>query len=161
MPDMTDGQELMAGKISMAVAIMVAGYLGLNPPGFAAGTVAIAFGLAASSIFPALMMGIFSKTMNKQGAVAGMLAGIGVTMFYVFAHKGIFFIKSTIFIDSVGGPNFFLGIEPNAFGAIGAVVNFAVAFAVKNMTEPVPADIAQMVIDVRTPRGAKEVDGAH
>jgi len=161
MPDLTEGQELMAGKISMAVAIVVAGYLGLNPPGFAAGTVAIAFGLAASSIFPALMMGIFSKTMNKQGAIAGMLAGIGITMFYVFAHKGIFFIKSTIFIDSVGGPNFFFGIEPNAFGAIGAVVNFAVAFAVKNMTEPVPADIAQMVMDVRIPKGSKAVDGAH
>ncbi len=161
MPDLTEKGELMAGKISMAIAIMVAGYLGLNPPGFAAGTVAIAFGLAASSIFPALMMGIFSKTMNKQGAIAGMLAGIGVTMFYVFAHKGIFFIKGTAFVDSVGGPNFFLGIEPNAFGAIGAVVNFAVAFAVKNMTEPVPAEIAQMVEDVRIPKGSKAVDGAH
>ncbi len=161
MPDLTEKGELMAGKISMACAILVAGYLGLNPPGFAAGTVAIAFGLAASSIFPALMMGIFSKTMNKQGAVAGMLAGIGVTMFYVFAHKGIFFIKGTGFVDAIGGPNFFLGIEPNAFGAIGAVVNFAVAFAVKNMTEPVPADIAQMVEEVRIPKGSSAVDGAH
>jgi cation/acetate symporter len=107
------------------------------------------------------MMGIFSKTMNKQGAVAGMLAGIGITMFYVFAHKGIFFIKGTGFLVDSLGQNFFLGIEPNAFGAIGAVVNFAVAFAVKNMTEPVPADIAQMVIDVRTPKGSKAVDGAH
>ncbi len=161
MPDLSEKNELMAGKISMACAIMVAGYLGLNPPGFAAGTVAIAFGLAASSIFPALMMGIFSKTMNKQGAISGMLAGIGVTMFYVFAHKGIFFIKSTTFVDSIGGANFFFGIEPNAFGAIGALVNFAVAFAVKNMTEPVPAEIAQMVIDVRIPKGSKAVDGAH
>lgn len=161
MPDLTEKGELMAGKISMAVAIVVAGYLGLNPPGFAAGTVAIAFGLAASSIFPALMMGIFSKTMNKHGAIAGMLAGLGITMFYVFAHKGVFFIKSTIFIDSVGGPNFFFGIEPNAFGAIGALVNFAVAFAVKNMTEPVPAEIAAMVESVRIPRGSKIVDGSH
>jgi cation/acetate symporter len=151
----------MAGKISMAVAIVVAGYLGLNPPGFAAGTVAIAFGLAASSIFPALMMGIFSKTMNKQGAVAGMLAGIGVTMFYVFAHTGIGFVKGTEYFSLFGGQNFFFGIEPNAFGAIGAVVNFAVAFAVKNMTEPVPADIAAMVEAVRIPRGSKAVDGAH
>jgi len=161
MPDLSEKGELMAGKIAMAVAIIIAGFLGLHPPGFAAGTVAIAFGLAASSIFPALMMGIFSKTMNKQGAIAGMLAGIGVTMFYVFAHKGIFFIKGTEFVDAIGGPNFFLGIEPNAFGTIGAIVNFAVAFAVKNMTAPVPDDIAAMVENVRIPRGAKEVDGAH
>jgi cation/acetate symporter len=160
--DMTEGQELMAGKIAMACSIVVAGYLGLNPPGFAAGTVAIAFGLAASSIFPCLMMGIFSKTMNKEGAIAGMLAGIGITMFYVFAHKGIFFIKGTSFLGMFGGKaNFFFGISPNAFGAIGAIVNFAVAFAVKNMTPPVPEDIAQMVEDVRIPRGSKAVDGAH
>ncbi|WP_321389404.1 sodium:solute symporter family protein [uncultured Desulfuromusa sp.] len=160
--DMTEGQELLAGKIAMACSIVVAGYLGLNPPGFAAGTVAIAFGLAASSIFPCLMMGIFSKTMNKQGAIAGMLSGLGITMLYVFAHKGIFFIKGTEFLGLFGGKaNFFFGISPNAFGAIGAIVNFAVAFAVKNMTPPVPDDIAQMVEDVRIPRGSKAVDGAH
>ncbi len=153
MPDLTEKGELMAGKIAMACSIVVAGYLGLNPPDFAAGTVAIAFGLAASSIFPALMMGIFSKTMNKQGAIAGMLAGLGITMLYVFAHKGILFIKGTEFLGLFGGQaNFFFGIEPNAFGAIGAIVNFAVAFAVKNMTPPVPDHIAQMVEDVRIRR---------
>ncbi|PNU21228.1 cation acetate symporter [Geothermobacter hydrogeniphilus] len=162
MPELSEKGELMAGKIAMACSILVAGYLGLNPPDFAAGTVAIAFGLAASSIFPALMMGIFSKTMNKQGAIAGMLAGIGITMLYVFAHKGIFFIKGTSFLGLFGGkPSFFLGIEPNAFGAIGAVVNFVVAFAVKNMTPPVPDDIAQMVENVRIPKGSGEVTGAH
>ena len=161
-PDMSEQKELMTGKIAMACSIVVAGYLGLNPPGFAAGTVAIAFGLAASSIFPCLMMGIFSKTMNKEGAIAGMLSGLGVTMFYVFAHKGIFFIKGTSFLGLFGGKaSFFFGISPNAFGAIGACVNFAVAFAVKNMTPPVPEEIAQMVEDVRIPRGAKAVDGAH
>jgi len=160
--DMTEGQELLTGKIAMACSIVVAGYLGLNPPGFAAGTVAIAFGLAASSIFPCLMMGIFSKTMNKEGAIAGMLSGLGITMLYVFAHKGIFFIKGTEFLGLFGGKaNFFFGISPNAFGAIGAIVNFAVAFAVKNMTPAVPEDIAQMVEDVRIPRGSKAVDGAH
>ncbi|RME37610.1 MAG: cation acetate symporter, partial [Deltaproteobacteria bacterium] len=162
MPDLSEKGELLAGKIAMACSICVAGYLGLNPPDFAAGTVAIAFGLAASSIFPALMMGIFSKTMNKQGAIAGMLAGIGVTMIYVFAHKGIFFIKGTEFLGLFGGkPNFFFGIEPNAFGAIGAVVNFIVAFAVKNMTAPVPEDIAKLVEAVRIPKGSKEITGAH
>ncbi len=162
MPDLSEKGELMAGKIAMACSIVVAGILGLHPPGFAAGTVAIAFGLAASSIFPALMMGIFSKTMNKEGAMAGMLAGIGITMFYVFAHKGIFFIKGTEFLGLFGGKaNFFFGIEPNAFGTIGAIVNFAVAFAVKNMTAKVPDDIAAMVENVRIPRGSKAVDGAH
>ncbi len=162
MPDLTEKGELMAGKIAMACSICVAGYLGLNPPDFAAGTVAIAFGLAASSLFPCLMMGIFSKTMNKQGAIAGMLAGLGITMLYVFAHRGIFFIKGTSFLGMFGGKaNFFLNIEPNAFGAVGAVVNFCVAFAVKNMTPPVPEHIAQMVEDVRIPRGSKAVDGTH
>jgi cation/acetate symporter len=162
MPDLSEKNELMAGKIAMAGSIVVAGYLGLNPPGFAAGTVAIAFGLAGSSLFPCLMMGIFSKTMNKEGAIAGMLAGLGITMLYVFAHRGIFFIKGTEFLGLFGGKaSFFFGISPNAFGAIGAIVNFAVAFAVKNMTTPVPEHIAQMVEDVRIPRGSKAVDGAH
>jgi len=155
MRDLSEKGELMAGRIAMACAIVVAGYLGMNPPDFAAGTVAIAFGLAASSIFPALMMGIFSKTMNRQGAIAGMIAGIGVTMIYVFAHKGIFFIKGTEFLGLFGGkPNFFFGIEPNAFGTIGAIINFIVAFAVKNMTTPVPENIAEMVESVRYPKGA-------
>jgi len=161
MPDLSEKGELMAGKIAMACSILVAGYLGLNPPGFAAGTVAIAFGLAASSLFPCLMMGIFSKTMNKEGAIAGMLAGLGITMFYVFAHKGILFIKGTEFLVGSLGQNFILGIEPNAFGAVGAVINFIVAFAVKNMTAPVPEHIAHMVENVRIPRGAKAVDGTH
>jgi cation/acetate symporter len=161
MPDLTEKGELMAGKIAMAGSIVVAGYLGLNPPGFAAGTVALAFGIAASSLFPCLMLGIFSKTMNKQGAIAGMLAGLFITLFYVFAHKGIFFIKGTDFVGMIGGPNSFFGITPEAFGAIGACINFAVAFAVKNMTPPVPHDIAEMVEQVRIPRGAKAVDGAH
>jgi cation/acetate symporter len=97
-PNITEKTELMASRIAMAFAIAVAGYLGLNPPGFAAGTVALAFGLAASSIFPALMMGIFSKIVTKEGAIAGMVSGIGVTLFYVFQHKGIFFIPGTAFL---------------------------------------------------------------
>ena len=162
MPDLSEKGELMAGKIAMACSIFVAGYLGLNPPDFAAGTVAIAFGLAASSIFPALMLGIFSRTMNKEGAIAGMLAGLGITMLYVFAHKGLFFIKGTEFLGLFGGKaNFFFGIEPNAFGAIGAVVNFAVAFAVKRMFPAPPEEIVALVESVRIPRGSKEIGGAH
>ncbi|MBE0501531.1 MAG: cation acetate symporter [Desulfuromonadales bacterium] len=160
-PSLSEKGELMAGKIAMACSIVVAGLLGLHPPGFAAGTVAIAFGLAASSIFPVLMLGIFSRTMNREGAIAGMLAGLGVTMFYVFAHKGIFFVKGTEFVNAIGGENFFFGISPNAFGAVGACVNFAAAFAVKRMFPAPPAEIVALVESVRIPRGSKEIGGAH
>ncbi|MDQ5880877.1 MAG: cation/acetate symporter [Pseudomonadota bacterium] len=160
-PDISEKNELLAGKISMAVAIVISGYLGLNPPGFAAGTVALAFGIAASSLFPAIMMGIFSKKMNKEGAIAGMLAGLFITLFYVFAHKGIFFIKGTDFLPMIGGANSFFGITPEAFGAIGALVNFAVAFIVDKMTKEPPEHIQAMVEAVRVPRGSKVVDGAH
>jgi len=160
-PDISERGELLAGKISMAIAIVVAGYLGLNPPGFAAGTVALAFGIAASSLFPAIMMGIFSKKMNKEGAIAGMLAGLGITLFYVFAHKGIFFVKGTEYLDLIGGANSFFGITPEAFGAIGALINFGVAFVVDKMTQEPPEHIQHMVESVRIPRGAKAVDGAH
>jgi cation/acetate symporter len=160
-PGISEKGELLAGKISMAVAIVVSGWLGLNPPGFAAGTVALAFGIAASSLFPAIMMGIFSKKMNKEGAMAGMLSGLFVTLFYVFAHKGLFFIKGTEYLDLIGGPNSFFGITPEAFGAIGALVNFAVAFLVDKVTKEPPEHIQAMVEAVRIPRGSKAVDGAH
>ena len=138
----------------MAGAILAAGYLGLNPPGFAAGTVAIAFGLAASSIFPALMMGIFSKHITDKAAIWGMSAGIGVTMLYVFQHKGIMFIPGTSFLGGMD-PNWFLGISPNAFGAVGALVNFAVAFGVSAiMSEEPPEHIQHLVDDIRVPKGS-------
>ena len=154
-PDITEQQELLASRVAMAFAILLAGYLGFNPPDFAAGTVALAFGLAASSIFPALMMGIFYKKMNKEGAIAGMIAGLGVTLLYVFQHKGIMFIASTAFLGDMS-PNWFLGIEPNAFGAIGAVINFAVAFGVSKVTAPPPEHIQHIVEDIRVPHGAGE-----
>ena len=160
-PNISEKNELLAGKLSMVAAIVLAGYLGLNPPGFAAGTVALAFGIAASSLFPAIMMGIFSKKMNREGAIAGMLAGLFVTCFYVFAHKGLFFIKGTEFTDLIGGPNAFFGIVPEAFGVVGALVNFAVAFAVDRVTKEPPEHIQQLVESVRIPRGAKAVEGAH
>ncbi|MGI9919440.1 sodium:solute symporter family protein [Vibrio owensii] len=152
-PNISEKKELLASRISMAVAIAVAGYLGLNPPGFAAGTVALAFGLAASSIFPALMMGIFSKSINKEGAIAGMIAGISITLFYVFQHKGILFVADWTYLQS-WGQNWFLGIEPNAFGAIGAVFNFVVAFAVSKVTAETPQEVKDLVEHVRVPAGA-------
>ena len=160
-PDISEKGELMAGKVSMAVAIVVAGWLGLNPPGFAAGTVALAFGIAASSLFPAIMMGIFSKKMNKEGAMAGMLSGLFVTLFYVFAHKGLFFIKGTEYTGLIGGPNSFFGVTPEAFGAVGAAVNFIVAYLVDKVTKEPPEHIQHMVESVRVPRGSSIITGAH
>lgn len=152
-PNITEKQELRASRIAMAVAILGAGYLGLNPPGFAAGTVALAFGLAASSIFPALMMGIFSKRITKEGAIWGMAAGISVTLAYVFQHKGIMFIPGTAFLGDMS-PNWFMGIEPNAFGAVGAIVNFAVAFGVSRVTSAPPVEVQDLVEHIRVPVGA-------
>ena len=149
-PEISEKDELRASRVAMAASIAVAGYFGFNPPDFAAGTVALAFGLAASSIFPALMMGIFSRTINKEGAIAGMLAGIGVTLLYVFQHKGIMFIQSTAFLGNME-PNWFFGIEPNAFGAVGAVVNFVVAYLVSKKTPEIPSDVKEMVERIRLP----------
>jgi len=153
-PDVTEQQELLASRVAMAFAILLAGYLGFRPPDFAAGTVALAFGLAASSIFPVLMLGIFYKRMNKEGAIAGMLAGLGVTLLYVFQHTGIMFIPGTGYLGDMK-PNWFLGIEPNAFGAVGALVNFAVAFAVSKVTAAPPEHIQHLVEDIRVPQGAR------
>jgi cation/acetate symporter len=161
MPKISEKRELLAGRLSMIGAIILAGYLGLNPPGFAAGTVAIAFGLAASSIFPALMLGIFAKRMNTAGAVTGMIAGISVTLLYVFQHKGIFFIPGTEFLaPELGmGPDWFFGISPNAFGAVGALVNFVVAIVVSKFAAAPPEHIQHLVEDVRIPRGSGVATG--
>ena len=160
-PNISEGKELLAGKLSMAAAIVLAGYLGLNPPGFAAGTVALAFGIAASTIFPAIMMGIFNKKMNNTGAIAGMLAGLFVVLFYVFAHKGILFIKGTEYVGLVGGTNGFFGITPEAFGTVGAIVNFATAYIVSKMSKEAPVHIQRMVEGIRVPKGAGAATGGH
>jgi cation/acetate symporter len=153
MPDISEKNELMSARIAMAGAILVAGYLGLNPPGFAAQVVALAFGLAASSIFPALMMGIFSTRINNHGAVAGMLVGLVSTLVYIFAYKGWFFVAGTEMFANTPD-NWFLGISPEAFGALGALLNVVTAFVVSSMTAPVPDDIRQIVEDIRVPKGA-------
>ncbi len=150
-PQITEKQELNASRMSMVGAILLAGYFGINPPDFAAGTVAIAFGLAASSIFPVLMMGIFVKKMNREGAIAGMVAGLGVTLLYVFQHKGIMFIPGTSYMGGMED-NWFFGITPNAFGAVGAIVNFAVAFMVSKLAKDPPEDVQKLVEDIRLPQ---------
>jgi cation/acetate symporter len=155
MPNISEKNELMSARIAMAGAIVVAGYLGLNPPGFAAQVVALAFGLAASSIFPALMMGIFSTRINNTGAVAGMLVGLTSTLVYIFTYKGWFFVSGTNMLENTPD-QWFLGIAPEAFGALGAMLNFVVAFAVSSMTKPVPEDIREMVESIRVPKGAAD-----
>ena len=150
MPDISERQELFASRIAMAAAVLGAGYLGLNPPGFAAGTVALAFGLAAASLFPALLLGIFSTRVTREGAILGMLSGIGVTLAYVFQHKGIMFIPGTSFLGGLP-PNWFLGIEPNAFGVVGAMVNFGVTLGVTRLTPAPPDSVQQLVEEIRVP----------
>ena len=151
-PNISEKGELMAARVAMAVAIAVATWLGLNPPGFAAQTVALAFGLAAASIFPAILMGIFSKRINNKGAVAGMLAGLITTIVYIFLHKGWFFVASTASFSDADP--LLLSIKSTSFGAVGALINFIVAYLVSNATEEVPADVQELVESIRIPRGA-------
>ncbi|MPX05952.1 sodium:solute symporter family protein [Moraxella catarrhalis] len=152
-PDINDKGELMAARISMTIAIVVATYLGMNPPGFTAQVVAVAFGIAASSLFPALMMGIFSKRINSTGATAGMIAGLSATCIYVFLYMGWFFIPGTNSFENVEA-NWILGVSPLSFGAIGAVINFIVAIAVSAMGNPPPKEVQDLVESVRYPKGA-------
>jgi cation/acetate symporter len=152
-PHISEKSELLAARLSMAGAIVVAGYLGLNPPGFAAQVVALAFGLAASSLFPVLMMGIFNKRMNSAGAMTGMLVGLTTTIVYIFVYKGWLFIPGTNNLPNT--PEYWLfGIQPEAFGAVGALLNVIAAWAVSKVTAPPPEHIQHMVEDIRVPRGA-------
>lgn len=152
-PKISEKNEMLAARLSMTGAIILATWLGLNPPGFAAQVVALAFGLAAASLFPALMMGIFSKRVNSKGAVAGMVVGVVSTSVYIFLYLGWFFVPGTAVFANTPD-NWILGISPQAFGAIGAVLNFAVAYAVSLSTEAPPQAIQDLVESVRTPKGA-------
>ncbi|BCA92932.1 sodium:solute symporter family protein [Vreelandella aquamarina] len=152
-PKISEKGEMLAARISMGGAILLATYLGLNPPGFAAQTVALAFGIAGASLFPALMMGIFSKRMNNKGAIAGMLAGLICTLLYIFTYLGWFFIPGTNMLANTPD-NWILGISPLSFGAVGALINFAVAFVVSNATDAPPQEIQDLVESVRYPKGA-------
>ncbi|EGZ45967.1 sodium:solute symporter family protein [Neisseria wadsworthii] len=152
-PDITEKGELMAARVSMTLAIVVATWLGINPPGFAAQVVALAFGIAAASIFPALMMGIFSKRINSKGATAGMLAGLISTCVYIFLYMGWFFIPGTNTFENVEA-NWLFGISPLSFGTVGAVINFVVAFVISSVGKAPPQDVQDLVESVRYPRGA-------
>jgi len=148
--NISEKTELMAGRIAAAVAVMIAGYLGYNPPGFVAQVVAFAFGLACASLFPTILMGIFSKTMNRAGAIYGMLTGLIFTLVYI-----VYFKRDILFgMEKVPDSQWFLGISPEGIGVIGMLLNFVVAFVVMKMTAPCPDHIQHLVEDIRYPRGA-------
>lgn len=152
-PKISEKNEMMAARLSMAAAILLATYLGLNPPGFAAQVVALAFGIAAATLFPVLMMGIFSKRMNDKGAICGMIAGLVITLLYIFTYLGWFFIPETNMLPNTPD-QWFMGISPASFGTVGALINFAVAYGVSMVTAAPPQEIQDLVESVRTPKGA-------
>ncbi|ERH47519.1 cation acetate symporter [Pseudomonas chengduensis] len=152
-PKISEKNEMMAARLSMAAAILLATYLGLNPPGFAAQVVALAFGIAAATLFPVLMMGIFSKRMNDKGAICGMVAGLVITLLYIFTYLGWFFVPGTNMLPNTPD-QWFMGISPASFGTVGALINFAVAYGVSMVTAEPPQEIQDLVESVRTPKGA-------
>jgi len=148
-PQITEKGELMAARIAATAAILVAGYLGIYPPGFVAQVVAFAFGLAAASLFPAIFMGIFSKRMNKQGAIAGMLTGLSFTFVYI-AYFKLWAPEANV------AANWWFGISPEGIGVIGMLLNFAAAIGVASFTKSPPLEIRRLVDSIRIPRGAKD-----
>ncbi|MDZ4065973.1 MAG: sodium:solute symporter family protein [Tabrizicola sp.] len=152
-PDISEKSELLAARISMAFAIALATWLGLNPPGFAAQVVALAFGLAAATIFPVLMMGIFSTKVGKEGAIAGMIVGLLATSIYIFMYLGWFFVPGTNWLPNTPDAHWF-GISPAAFGPVGALLNFATAYIVSTMFKAPPREVQELIQSIRVPKGA-------
>ena len=147
-PDISEKGELYAARVAIAVAVVAAGLAGLNPPGFVAQVVALAFGLAASSFFPAIILGIFDKRMNRQGAMSGMIIGILFTASYIVYFK-----------PQLGGPglqeNFWWGISPEGIVTLGMILNFGIALVVSRLTPPPPKEVVELTERIRTPRGAE------
>ena len=147
MPQISEKQELLFARIAAAVAVIVAGYFGINPPGFVAQVVAFAFGLAASSFFPVIILGIFYKRMNREGAIAGMVVGILFTAGYIIYFKFVNPAANTT-------ENWLFGISPEGIGTIGMLINFAVAIVISRVTPPPPAEIQDLIEEIRVPRAA-------
>ncbi len=143
-PEISEKGELVAARISAFFAVCIAGYFGINPPGFVAAVVALAFGLAAASFFPAIVMGIFYKNMNKEGAICGMLAGIGLMLFYMLKFKFNFF-------GGGSADDYWFGISPEGFGSVAMILNFIVSFVVMRFTTPTPNKIKDIVDNIRIP----------
>ena len=149
MPNITEKQELLFARMAAAAAVVVAGYLGIYPPGFVAQVVAFAFGLAASSFFPAIILGIFHKRMNKEGALSGMVVGIVFTAAYIIYFK---FVNPA----ANSAEHWFLGISPEGIGTLGMILNFIVAFAVHKVTGDAPEEVQEVVESIRYPKGSGE-----
>ena len=146
-PDISEKGELVAARLSAVVAVCVAGYFGINPPDFVAATVALAFGLAAASFFPAIILGIFTKKMNKEGAISGMIVGIVVMLFYMFKFK----------FDWFGGgtkEDWWFGISPEGFGTVAMILNFTVSIIISKFTPEPPKEVQEIVANIRIPSGA-------
>ena len=143
-PEISEKGELIAARISAFFAVCIAGYFGINPPGFVAAVVALAFGLAAASFFPAIVMGIFYKQMNKEGAIAGMLVGISLMVYYMLKFKFNFF-------GGGSADDYWFGISPEGFGSLAMVVNFVISYIVMKFTSPTPEKIKKIVDDIRIP----------
>ncbi|WP_298320428.1 sodium:solute symporter family protein [uncultured Aquimarina sp.] len=153
-PDISEKGELIAARLSAVAAVCVAGYFGINPPGFVAAVVALAFGLAAASFFPAIVLGIFYKRMNKEGAVAGMVVGILCMLLYMIKYKLGWF-------DETLPPSseWWFGISPEGFGAVAMVINFIVSLVVSKFTASPPEDVQEIVENIRLPNNAGEATG--
>jgi len=157
-PNISDKNELWAARISAAVAVCIAGYFGINPPGFVAAVVALAFGLAAASFFPAIILGIFYKKMNKEGAISGMIVGMLLMLYYMLKFKFGIFDGGKEMVDSLK-PNWWFGISPEGFGTVAMIVNFIVALVVNRFTPEPPQDVQDIVENIRIPSGAGEATG--
>jgi cation/acetate symporter len=141
-PRATEARRVMVGRVMVLVGVLIAGYFGINPPGFVAQVVALAFGLAACSFFPVLLLGVFSKRVNREGAIAGMVSGLGFTLVYILSIKYF------------GWSPWILGISAEGIGAVGMLINFAVTLAVTPFFAPPPQEIQDMVESIRLPEGA-------
>ena len=149
-PDISEKGELLAARLSAAVAVCIAGYFGINPPGFVAAVVALAFGLAAASFFPAIVLGIFDKRMNKEGAIAGMIVGLGLMFFYMAKYK-LGWLG-----DKPPASEWWFGISPEGFGTVAMIVNFVISVVVSRMTPAPPENVQDLVENIRIPSGAGE-----
>ncbi|WP_158974145.1 sodium:solute symporter family protein [Cellulophaga sp. L1A9] len=158
MPTISEKGELIAARLAAAVAVVIAGYFGINPPGFVAAVVALAFGLAAASFFPAIVLGIFDKRMNKEGAIAGMVIGLGLMLFYMLKFKFGIFDGGKEAVDSLKS-SWWFGISPEGFGTIAMFVNFVISVVISRMTPAPPEDVQDIVENIRIPSGAGEASG--
>jgi len=157
-PNISEKGELIAARVSAAVAVVVAGYFGINPPGFVAAVVALAFGLAAASFFPAIVLGIFDKRMNKQGAIAGMIIGLGLMLFYMLKFKFGIFDGGKSAVPGLQS-SWWFGVSPEGFGTIAMVVNFIISVVVSRFTSAPPENVQAIVENIRIPSGVGEAKG--